>query len=86
MQYDKKSNNLVGFIMPQNDETGMLILNSFQATSAKTMEEHFQNNRTASMLYAFVAQPNDPEAPPFCLLFFFGTGSHVMFFEDVRKR
>ena len=60
-------------------------LNSFPAKSAKCMKEHFQKNRLASLLYANVAQTNDPDAPPFCLLFFFGTGSHVMSFEDVKK-
>lgn len=63
----------------------MPILVSFPANSAKQIEEHFQNNKISSTCYAYVAQPNDPDAQPFCFLFF-GTGKGCMTYENVKKR
>lgn len=50
VQYDSKTNQLVGFSLPL-DENGMPIKSSFTATSAKQIEEYFINNTAANLLY-----------------------------------
>ena len=57
---------------------------SFKATSARVIEENFKNEKKASLLYVYMAQPNDPKIIPFCLLFF--GSDNLMSHIDVLKR
>ena len=82
VQYDSKNNTLVGLKLP-TDENSMPIKMFFKATSAKAIQEHFTNT-VSSLLYIYMAQANDPNVPPFCLLFF-GT-DNSMLFTDVENR
>lgn len=72
IQYDSKSNNLVGFVLPNNVENGMPIPFSFPARTAAEIEKYFHCNTTnpASFVNVVMAQPLKLNNPPFCLLIF----------------
>ncbi|KYN17864.1 hypothetical protein ALC57_09857 [Trachymyrmex cornetzi] len=48
----------------------MPVAYSFTAPSAKSIQDHFNNNTVASSLYIIMAQPLQNDAPSFCLCFF----------------
>lgn len=52
IQYDSKSNQLVGFVLPL-DSNGMPIQMSFMARSAKEIEDHFKKESTANQVNIF---------------------------------
>lgn len=83
IQYDHKSNQLVGFVSPF-DEKGMPAAFSFSATSAKAIENFFLNYTPASSLYTVMAQPIQDDAPAFCFMLF-GTDNKFTT-EHVLKR
>lgn len=73
VQYDAKSNQLVGFVLPM-DHNGLSIPFSFKARSALEIANHFSNgNPIASFMNAIIAEPFGG-APSFCLSVF-GTDS-----------
>jgi len=81
IQYDSSTNQLIRFVLPFDDQ-GMPIAFSFTASSAKSIQDHFNNNTAASSLYVIMAQPLQNDAPCYCLCFF-GTDNkfrteHVM--------
>lgn len=84
VQYDSKSNQLVGFVLPLNDQTGLPIPFAYSAGNANQIIEHFSsNNNTSSYLNVIMAQPLG-DAPAFCLTLF---GSDNKFSaNDVVKR
>lgn len=69
--YDPSTNQLVGFALPLDDD-GMPISFSFPARSASEIQEHFSNssNFVSSSAIVQMAQPLDPDTPPFCLITF----------------
>lgn len=82
IQYDTRSNNLVGFVLPLKN--GLPVLNHFKATTASHMEKIFQSATPATYLYAIMAQPLVNNAPAFCLCIF---GSDSKFtHDDILKR
>ena len=83
IQYDSKNNLITGLILPKDDNS-MPKVYSFKATSARVIENYFNTEKKASLLYCYMAQSNDPKIPPFTLLFF-GT-DNVMNYTDVLKR
>lgn len=83
VEYDPKSNQVVGHILPRN-QNGMLKCLSFEAKSAKAIGEIFENNKKSSLLNVYMAQPNDKHASPFCLMAYGTDGSSN--FEEVLKR
>lgn len=83
IQYDHKSNQLIGFVLPF-DDNGMPIASSFSATSAKAIEDFFFNFKPDSSLYTVMAQPIVDDAPAFCLMLF-GT-DNTFTTDQVLKR
>ncbi len=71
ISYDHKTNQLIGFALPL-DANGMPIPLSFPARNVNEIQHHFTNtsNFVSSNAYVQMAQPNEPNSPPFCLLIF----------------
>lgn len=84
VQYDSKSNQLVGFVLPLHNQNGLPIPFAYPAGNANQIIEHFsKNNNTSSYLDVIMAQPIG-NAPAFCLTIF---GSENKFSAgDIIKR
>lgn len=83
VQYDSKTNQLVGFVLPIDPQTGMPIPYSYQARNDSEILQHFAHEEPAHFVNVIMAQPLKKVAP-FCLLIF-GTNSKYTA-EDVSKR
>lgn len=84
VQYDSKSNQLVGFVLPLNDETGSPIPFAFPARDSEEILHHFSNNNTvSSFLNVIMAQPM-AKVPPFCLMIYGSDNKYTSL--DVTKR
>lgn len=84
VQYDSKSNQLVGFVLPLNSKTGMPIPFVFPARSSTEIIKHFtSNNQLSSYLNVIMAQPL-ADIPPFCLAIFGSDNKYNS--HDVTKR
>lgn len=84
IQYDSRTNQLVGFVQPLNENNSMPLTNSFKATSVKVMENHFRNNRVSSLLYCYIVQPMKKKSPSFCFNIF-GTDNSFTAEDSVRR-
>ena len=82
VEYDSKTNKLVGFVLPLKN--GLPQTQTYLATSAKKIEEHFQNGVIANFVQVIMAQPLKDGTPPFCLSLF-GTDNKYKA-EDVLSR
>lgn len=84
VQYDPVSNEIIGFVLPTDDENGMPIPHSFPARSCDEMIKHFSSsNSVANFVNVVMAKPF-ANVRPFCLLLFC---SHSKFTaESVVKR
>lgn len=70
VQYDVRSNQLIGFILPIDPDNGLPIPFTFKARSANEIVEHFScQNPTANYVNTVMAKPVG-NAPAFCLLIF----------------
>lgn len=70
VQYDSNTNQVIGFVLPISEETGMPIPYSFKARNADEIFKHFgSGNQAAHFVNVFMAQPLAKVAP-FCLLIF----------------
>lgn len=67
IEYDSRTNQLVGFIAKMNPITGMPIPDSFPATNIAQMVNHFTANTVANYVNVVMAQPL-AKYPPFCIL------------------
>lgn len=82
VQYDPFINELVGFVLPIDDATGMPISGVYKARNIEEICEHFsRENPVGDNANVIMAQPIVEGVPPFCLLIF-GTdgkysGNHV---------
>lgn len=84
VQYDPKSNQLVGFTLQLNRSNGMPIPHSFPARSALEIYNHFaQGDPISNFLNVIMAQPV-ANAKPFCLLAYGSDNSYSS--DDVSKR
>lgn len=69
-QYDKKSNQIHGFIVPTDAEIGMPIPFSFPARNCDEIYHYFESNEPlAGFVNVIMAQPL-ADVAPFCLLIF----------------
>lgn len=69
-QYDKKSNQIYGFILPIDAEVGMPIPFSFPARNADEISYYFESNEPlAGFVNVVMAQPL-ADVAPFCLIIF----------------
>lgn len=84
IQYDAKTNQISGFVLRLNNETGMPIPYSFQARNVNEILNHFSSGNTvAHFVNVIMARPL-ANYPPFCLLLFSSDGRYTA--EDVIKR
>lgn len=81
IQYDAKTYQISGFVLPLNNETGMPIPYSFQARNATEILNHFSSGNT--VVNVIMARPL-ANYPPFCLLLFSSDGRYTA--GDVIKR
>lgn len=72
VQYDSKTNQVVGLVLPINNQNGLPIPFTFKARNASEIAEHFAgNNENAVYVNVIMAQPISPNrVPPFCLLIY----------------
>lgn len=83
IEYDQKSNQLVGIPQPLDKTNGCPVRNSFIAENAKVIEEYMKMPK-ASNIYFIMAQPIKENVPAM-LLQAFGT-DNTFTKEDVLKR
>lgn len=81
VEYSPKSNQIIGFVTPLNNETGMPIPSLFAATSARAMESMLTDPkiRIAHVINVVMAQPLALNTPAFCLLVY---GGNSQFSKD----
>lgn len=83
VQYDVRTNQLMGFSLPLN-ENGMPIVNSFNASTSNEIIRHFsKKNVIGNHVNVVMAQPL-ADIPAFCLLLFATDGAYTSL--DVSKR
>lgn len=70
IQYDSKTNQLVGFTLPLNESTGMPISFRFKARNIHEILDHFSADNAVSLLVNVVMAQPLGNAPPFCLVIF----------------
>lgn len=69
VQYDAKTNQIVGFTLPLNRTTGLPIPCAYPARNVEEIMKHFSvENRISSNLNVVMAQPLAHNVPAFCLL------------------
>lgn len=69
VQYDAKTNQIVGFTLPLDETTGLPIPCAYPARNAEDILEHFSiENNISCNLNVVMAQPIAQNVPPFCLL------------------
>lgn len=84
IQYDLKTNQMIGFVLPINHQTGMPIPYSYNARNASEIFEHFASgNEAAHFVNVIMGQPLAKVAP-FCLLIYGSNGKYTT--EDVSKK
>lgn len=86
IHYDSVSNQLVGFVLPNDSKTGSPIPFSFGAENAAEIIKHMSdsNLQKSSLVYLVMAQPLSEKVPPF-ILQIYGTDNRFSK-EDVAKR
>lgn len=84
VQYDSRTNQVVGFTLPTNQKTGMPIPLSFPARNVAEIIQHFASGNVSGFLNVIMAQPVVENAQPFCLLLY-GTDSKYTAL-DVKNR
>lgn len=84
VQYDSSLNEIVGFVLPTDDETGMPIAHSFSVRSCEEIIKHFtSSNAIANFINVIMAQPI-ANVRSFCLLLFSSDGKYSA--ENVMNR
>lgn len=79
IEYDNEDNKLVGFVLPLKN--GCLKMDTFVATSVKSVLDAFKTASKSKYAYCIMAQPSIPSLPSFCVSIF-GT-DNCFSFEDV---
>lgn len=69
IQYDQTTNQIVGFVLPLN-ENGLPNIQIYPATNAGLIKEYFENKTASTLLYVIMMQPLQENAPPFCFSLF----------------
>lgn len=84
IQYDPKSNQMIGFLLPLCKKTGFPLTGKYPVNSVTDIENAFRNEVISNNAYVFMAQPLTDKAPAFCLAIF---GSDNKFtYQDVNHR
>lgn len=84
VQYDSRTNQIVGFTLPTNRKTGMPIPFFFPARNVQEIIQHFTTGNVSGFLNVIMAQPVSKNSSPFCLLLY-GTDSKYSA-VDVKNR
>lgn len=86
VQYDRKTNQLVGFVQPIDRTNGMPVPFSFPARDVEEIIQYFDGTHMEStFLNAIMAQPiGFEESPAFCLMLFSSDNKYTS--EDVCNR
>lgn len=85
VEYNVRSNTLVGFVLPIDSQSSMPIPNSYSARSAAEIESHFLNEIPVGLnVNVVMAQPLALNEPPFCLLICASDNSYPA--KDIKKR
>lgn len=82
IEYEEHSNKLVGFALPLKN--GCPQTDTYIASSAKSIVNHFNSGVRANYAYVVMAQSTDDSALSFCLSIY-GTNIRISY-EDVMKR
>lgn len=69
IQYDRHTNQLIGFVLPLDDHTGMPIPFKYKATNLRQMLKHLNDGTMGHSMNTIMAKPLG-NAQPFCLLIF----------------
>ena len=64
VEYDPETDRCVGFVLPI-DQDGLLIVDSFLATSFAAINSKFENGSISKYAYVYMAQPLRCNIPPF---------------------
>lgn len=84
IQYDRYTNQLVGFVLPTNEHSGLPIPFIYKARSAPEIVHHFSSETpTGNYVNTVMAKPIG-SAPAFCLLIFCSDNKYTSF--DVSNR
>lgn len=84
IQYDSKTNQLIGFVLPINENNGMPIPYTYQARSATEILQHFvSESPVGHFVNVVMAQPLG-RVSPFCLLLFASDSKYTA--ENVADR
>lgn len=82
--YDSNTNQLVGLVLPIDENTGIPISYSFTPQSVNDINNQINSNSKSSLVYLVLAQPILDNTPPFVLQIF-GTDNRFKA-KDVLKR
>lgn len=63
VEYDSKTNQLVGFVLPLSSTTGMPIMSSYPANNAFNMVNSFNSSEISSLVNVIMAHPIEDGAP-----------------------
>lgn len=69
IEFDPKSNQMVGLVLPINSSTGMPIPFSYLASSENEIYKNMNHNKS-TIVYVVMAQPIEKNVPPFVLQLF----------------
>lgn len=84
VEYDSSTNQMIGFVQPISQQTGMPIPFSYKARNAAEMFQHFASGTDQSHFVNVVMAQPVAKVAPFCLLVFGSNGKYTT--EDVAKR
>lgn len=83
VQYNSRFNQVVGFVLPF-DDNGLPIVGTFAATSSEKIREYFQSGRIANYVYVIIAQSLQEGVPAFCFSFF-GSDNRFTAIDVIRR-
>lgn len=66
IEYDSITNQLVGLVLPTNNDTGMPIPFTFLVNSAEDIRKYIEKP-TSTLVYLITAQPLQRNSPPFII-------------------
>ncbi|CAH0562941.1 unnamed protein product [Brassicogethes aeneus] len=84
IQYDPKTNEMTGFLLPLSENTGFPITGKYVVNTLSDIEIALKEGTISNNAYVFMAQPLAEHTPGFCLGIF-GTDNRFNY-KDVLKR
>lgn len=84
IQYDSKTDGIIGFPLPLTPSTGLPVVGQFEATNAKRIYQIFSTEDKCKYAYVVISQSLAPKAAPFCICAF-GTNNKFKY-SDIRNR